>query len=226
MLKVADCRALAEQRLSLIAANSEADLVLLEQVLELGNTAAFSYQSDEYLKTGNFLAALAGNGPILVHKISGAVDLAGTALPVEEYIKDFEVRNCANAPSLDEDARLLNNLVPLWHAEMAWANELLTRTFNLKRAQDILAPEYRGRKKIPGTNWFYRTHGIGVDVYRTPEVGGIDFDFDKPEPDAWRLGIFLARQVNAGSLSYESYRHLVEDEERLQAALQRFFRHS
>jgi hypothetical protein len=28
----------------------------------------------------------------LVNRISGIVDVAGTALPVEEYVKDFEAR--------------------------------------------------------------------------------------------------------------------------------------
>jgi hypothetical protein len=118
-----------------------------------------------------------------------------------------------------EHAKLLRNLVPLWHAEMAWAKELLVHAFQLERAEDILRSEFRGRRQIPGTTWFIRTHGIGVDVYKTPEVGGIDFDFDKPDPDEWRLRIFFEKQVNAGDLSYETYHELIEDEELLQKAI-------
>ena len=65
----------------------------------------------------------------------------------------------------------------------------------------------------------YRTHGIGVDVSKTPDVGGIDFDFDKPDPDEWRLSIFFERQYNEGNLPFNEYRPLVEDEDRLKAAI-------
>jgi len=125
-------------------------------------------------------------------------------------------------PDTDGDIQLVRAAIPLWHAEMAWAKELLKRSFNLDDAEDIMRPEFRGRRQIPGTTWFYRTHGIGVDVYRTSEVGGIDFDFDKPNPDPWRLRIFLEKQVNEGSLLYEKYGELIDDEERLQAALKAF----
>jgi hypothetical protein len=33
---------------------------------------------------------LAGNGPILVSKLTGTVEVAGTALPIEISIRDFE----------------------------------------------------------------------------------------------------------------------------------------
>ncbi|MES2048242.1 MAG: hypothetical protein V4447_07570 [Pseudomonadota bacterium] len=48
------------------------------------------------MKTGNSLAALAGNVPILVNRVSGAVDIAGTAFLLEEYVKDFEARTAAS----------------------------------------------------------------------------------------------------------------------------------
>jgi hypothetical protein len=80
-------------------------------------------------------------------------------------------------------AELIKFAIPLWYAEMAWAKELIKYAFNLENAEHILRKEFRGRKQVPGTSWYIRTHGIGVDVYKTPEVGGIDFDFDKPDPD-------------------------------------------
>ncbi|QYF92686.1 hypothetical protein KY495_18400 [Massilia sp. PAMC28688] len=126
-------------------------------------------------------------------------------------------------PNLNEDVRLLRGIIPLWHAEMAWAKELLKRSFDLDDPQDILRREFRGTHQIPGTTWFFYTHGIGVNVYRTSDVGGIDFDFDKNDPDAWRLAIFLEKQVNDGTLSFEKYRHLVDDDERLKAALDAIF---
>lgn len=117
------------------------------------------------------------------------------------------------------DIELIKNLIPLWYAEKKWAEELLTRALNLEVADDILQGQNRGNKQIPGTNWFYRTHGIGVDVYRTEEVGGIDFDFGKDNPDPWRLRIFFEKQYNAGNLSYEKYKHLFEDEELVESVI-------
>ena len=91
MLEISVCRVLAEQRLVQIA-GSDSDFVMLDQIAEFGLTVAFFYQSGEYLRTGNGLDALAGNGPILINRATGAVGTAGTALPLEEYVKDFEVR--------------------------------------------------------------------------------------------------------------------------------------
>jgi len=108
---------------------------------------------------------------------------------------------------------LVREAIPLWYAQMAWAKELLVRAFNLERAEDILNKENRGIRQVPATSWFIRTHGIGVDIFKAPNVGGIDFDFDKPNPDAWRLVIFIERQVNDGQLKYELYRELIDDEE-------------
>ncbi|QNK70797.1 DUF6896 domain-containing protein [Variovorax sp. PAMC26660] len=108
---------------------------------------------------------------------------------------------------------LAGHLLPLWYAHIAWANQLLVHAFKLEHAQDILRRENRGTRQVPGTAWFIKTHGVGVDIFKTPDVGGIDFDFDKPDPDPWRLLAFLHKQVNDGQLSYALYQPLVEDEE-------------
>ncbi len=63
----------------------------------------------------------------------------------------------------------------------------------------------------------YRTHGVGVDIDRGIRCGGIDFDFDKPNPDPWRLRLFAEKQLNAGNLPSE-YVRLVDDEERFELA--------
>ncbi len=117
------------------------------------------------------------------------------------------------------DHKLIKNIIPLWYAQRVWAEELLKRSFNLEKAHDILKKENRGNRQIPGTNWMYKTHGVGVDIYRTEEVGGIDFDFDKPEPDSWRLKIFFEKQYNEGNLSYNEYRHLFQDEDLLDSVI-------
>ena len=114
---------------------------------------------------------------------------------------------------------LVRQAIPLWYANVAWAKELLVRTFGLADPQDILRGEHRRFQAIPNTCWFVRPHGIGVDIFKSPEVGGIDFDFDKPDPDEWRLTLFIERQVNDGQLSYAAYRELVDDEQLLKQAV-------
>jgi hypothetical protein len=120
---------------------------------------------------------------------------------------------CMALCSMTERVDFIRQLIPLWHAEMAWAKELIARAIHLAKADDIL--RIRGRMPVPGTNWSICTHGIGVDVYRTPTVGGIDFDFDKPDPDVWRLQIFFEKQLNDWALDYSAYRELAENEELL-----------
>ncbi|MDX5995107.1 DUF6896 domain-containing protein [Ectopseudomonas alcaliphila] len=110
----------------------------------------------------------------------------------------------------------VRKLIPLWYAHRKWAEKLLVRVFDLKSAEEILKPEHRGNNPIPGTNWMYRTHGVGVDIYRTADVGGIDFDFNKTDPDEWRLQVFFEKQYNEGNLPFAEYRELYEDEGLLQ----------
>lgn len=117
-------------------------------------------------------------------------------------------------------AELVRQAIPLWYAHVAWAKELLVRTFKLARAEDILRLEHRRMQKIPNTCWTVRPHGIGVDIFKTPSVGGIDFDFDKPNPDEWRLTLFIERQVNDGQLPYDLYRELVNDDDLMKQAVQ------
>jgi hypothetical protein len=113
----------------------------------------------------------------------------------------------------------VKQLIPLWYAQRKWAEELLMKSFNLSKAEDILKQKCRGANQIPGTNWMYRTHGIGIDVYRTIEVGGIDFDFNKIAPDEWRLKIFFEKQYNEGNLPLAEYRDLAEDEDLLESSI-------
>ncbi|MDP5152080.1 DUF6896 domain-containing protein [Rheinheimera baltica] len=118
------------------------------------------------------------------------------------------------------DKDLIKQIIPLWYSSYAWANELLVRVFLLDNANEILSTNYRGMHQIPGTNWFYRTHGVGVDIFKTPEVGGIDFDFGKATPDAWRLKIFFEKQYNDGQLPLLDYQGLADNEDRLEKAIE------
>ena len=48
-----------------------------------------TYQSTEHMRTGNPMAALAGNAPIIVSAEDGGVFLCGTARTPEYYIDEF-----------------------------------------------------------------------------------------------------------------------------------------
>lgn len=50
----------------------------------------FFYQSSEYLETGDFSSQLAGNAPFIVNKYTGELIATGTALPIEDYINEYE----------------------------------------------------------------------------------------------------------------------------------------
>ncbi len=117
------------------------------------------------------------------------------------------------------DIELIKKIIPLWYSQKSWAEGLLKRTFGLEKAEDVLTSQYRGFKEIPGTNWTYRTHGVGVDISNIEDAGGIDFDFDKPDPDEWRLLIFFERQYNDGNIPHAEYHHLFADENLLKAAI-------
>lgn len=119
---------------------------------------------------------------------------------------------------MNDPVHLVRSVIPLWYANVAWAKELLVRAFNLEKAEDILEPHNRGCRQVPGTTWFIRTHGVGVDVYKDDNVGGVDFDFDKPDPDAWRLRCFIEKQVRDGALPHEEFKALVEDEKLMREA--------
>ena len=119
----------------------------------------------------------------------------------------------------DYHVELVRQAIPFWYANVAWANELLVRMFDLAEPQEILRPKHRHLQAIPNTCWFVRPHGNGVDIFKSPDVGGIDFDFDKPNPDEWRLALFIERQVNDGQLSYAAFRDLIDDEQVLKHAV-------
>jgi hypothetical protein len=95
MLSDVDCSSLAEECLAQIAQQCDEDLVLLARTVETSATLAYTYQTSEFVATGDFTYALAGNGPILVNKVTGRVEVAGTALPVEDYIQKFEAKNAS-----------------------------------------------------------------------------------------------------------------------------------
>jgi hypothetical protein len=67
-------------------------IILNEETLDKDYGWIFFYTSRRYLKTKLISHMLAGNGPILVEKESGALIQLSTAVPLEESIRDYEAR--------------------------------------------------------------------------------------------------------------------------------------
>jgi len=117
----------------------------------------------------------------------------------------------------------INELMSKWHETRFWAEELLCTKFNLNNAFEILEPEFRGKIKIPDTPWFYRTHGVGVDISKPNNTGGIDFDFNKEFPDSWDLREFMIKQLNDGAIPKRIYRPLLQNKEAWENAVNSYF---
>jgi len=90
MLSAVECRALAEEYLLRLAQQWGEELVLLPSPFETSATFAYFYNTPEFLATGNYIYALGGNAPIMVSKLTGEIKEAGTALPTEHYVREFE----------------------------------------------------------------------------------------------------------------------------------------
>ncbi|MBP0027153.1 DUF6896 domain-containing protein [Roseofilum sp. Guam] len=117
------------------------------------------------------------------------------------------------------DIELVLAIVDLWYEHRNWAMQFLKENLSLDRPEDILSKPYRGYHSIAGTEWFYRTHGLGVDIHKPHNKGGIDFDFFCPDPNDWQLRDFLVKQYNDGQLVKRFYRPLIQDNDRWENAV-------
>ncbi len=68
----------------------DALVILEEKTIERSWGWVFFYTSSLWQQTGEMQYALAGNAPLLVERQSLRVLPTGTALPVEQYIANFE----------------------------------------------------------------------------------------------------------------------------------------
>lgn len=116
-------------------------------------------------------------------------------------------------------AELVQQVVVLWYAYRAWGAELIQRSFSLDKPEDILEPPNRGCRQVPGTAWYVRTHGHGVDIFKKPDVGGVDFDFGTPQPASWQLMRFVEKQIRDGTLPRQPYEQLLADARKLSTTL-------
>lgn len=64
------------------------ELVIVDDALESSTHWAFAYADRRWLETGDFRYALAGNGPIFVSKVDGAISLGGSSRTIEAQLAD------------------------------------------------------------------------------------------------------------------------------------------
>lgn len=64
--------------------------ILDSETIETEWGFVFFYQSKQYVETGDFSAALAGDAPLVVLKETGDIYAMGTAEPVDDYLKELE----------------------------------------------------------------------------------------------------------------------------------------
>lgn len=124
-----------------------------------------------------------------------------------------------NIPS---DDRLVSDLIAMRHETRCWAEQLLCNSFDLHHPTDILTltrTDFPRSGQFPDSPWCYRIHGIGIDISKPNNRGGIDFDFDKPNVDRWRLREFIIKQLNDGAISIRYYRPLMQNAGRWSAAM-------
>ncbi|KRR17402.1 hypothetical protein CQ14_31425 [Bradyrhizobium lablabi] len=82
-----DAKVLAEREVDAIAAAVGDDFVVIhDETVETAEGWVFFYNSREFVETGDFRDALAGNGPILVDR-HGLVKRLPTGIPWETAIK-------------------------------------------------------------------------------------------------------------------------------------------
>ena len=112
-----------------------------------------------------------------------------------------------------DNVEAIKALISSWYSTRAWAEKMLCNHLELENANDVLLSENRGNKKLGNTEWYFRTHGVGVDIYKPDNKGGIDFDFDKTDPDVWRLKGFLIKQLNDGKLTKKHYKNFLHNQE-------------
>jgi hypothetical protein len=71
---------------------ADCKLVLLDtSTIEKSFGWVFFYQSKRYLETGEIKDALAGNAPIVVEKPDGRIHTLGTALALDDSIRELTV---------------------------------------------------------------------------------------------------------------------------------------
>ena len=88
MINLTDALAIASSYLNDINMGRKV-VILKQETVEFELGWVFFYQSEEYVRTGNFIHMLGGNAPIIVDKRNGKATETGTANDTQYYIDEY-----------------------------------------------------------------------------------------------------------------------------------------
>ena len=110
------------------------------------------------------------------------------------------------------EVEAVKQLIELWYPTKRKTEELFCKCLNLKKASDAFLNLDCKSARLGETEWHYSMHGSGVIVYKGGDKskGGLDSDFDKPDPDSYRLRTMMINQFNDGQLKKKDYRNLLK----------------
>jgi hypothetical protein len=83
-------KALSVIRAYVAAATDGVAVVLEDETIDRPYGWVFFYQSREYVETGDARKVLFGNAPLIFNRASGEVRVTGTALPIEDHLRQYE----------------------------------------------------------------------------------------------------------------------------------------
>lgn len=114
MLTKAEAQKLAEQELGIrersIQSGDAMTLQINEQhIREFEYGWIFPYNSKQFIETGNIMFSLAGNGPLLVDKLTGKVWQTGSSHPIEYFVDLYLLEHYAEDLKWDIDRDVLQS---------------------------------------------------------------------------------------------------------------------
>jgi hypothetical protein len=68
------------------------NVIVLTNIHEESFGWIFFYNSKQFIDTGDFSYAIAGNAPIIINRMTGELSVTGTAHSIEYYIEEYQRR--------------------------------------------------------------------------------------------------------------------------------------
>jgi hypothetical protein len=92
MFTKAEALEAVSKKLEQMSTSSDPFVVVEKSTIERPFGWVFFYNSKKFLDTGISRYRLAGNGPVIVNKITRTVEFYGSNKPPEELIEDYETK--------------------------------------------------------------------------------------------------------------------------------------
>lgn len=93
MMTIDQALQLVSAQLQQMGSPSDPFVVVEASTIEKSYGWVFFYNSKKFVDTGISRYRLAGNGPVIVNKETGAVEFYGSNKPVEQIIEEYERRS-------------------------------------------------------------------------------------------------------------------------------------